>query len=284
MTRHPHRTRETLLRDAPFDGQVRDRRRHDPGEKRPDVALDATRQMAVADLDAGYSRDVVEARRRSVQAHVDDALVAGQQAGDVFQRDEPTSADDRHAIAHALHLRQHVGREKDRPARRLERVEDVIEGPLHQRVETFGRFVEDGQFRIVLERLHDADLLAHAARVVADPPAQRARRQLQLIAQRRATNGRAAAEIAQIVEQLLAGERVVEGDSARQVSDSSPNLHAVTDDVEAEHVTCAGCRVQKSEQQPDGRALAGAIRSEEAEDLAFVHLEVQRIERSHRRR
>ena len=59
-----------------------------------------------------------------------------------------------------------------RPAA-LSVVEDVVERVLHQRVEAFGRFVEDRQLGIVLEGLDDADLLAHAARVVADRPAQR---------------------------------------------------------------------------------------------------------------
>ena len=54
-------------------------------------------------------------------------------------------------------------REEDRPALGLERVEDFVERPLHQRVEPFGRLVEDGELGIVLERLDDADLLAHAA-------------------------------------------------------------------------------------------------------------------------
>ena len=50
----------------------------------------------------------------------------------------------------------------------------VVERALHQRIEAFGRLVEDGQLGIVLQRLDDADLLAHAARVVAHRPSQRA--------------------------------------------------------------------------------------------------------------
>jgi hypothetical protein len=36
-----------------------------------------------------------------------------------------------------------VRREENRPAFALERVEDSVKRPLHQRVESFGRFVED---------------------------------------------------------------------------------------------------------------------------------------------
>ena len=38
---------------------------------------------------------------------------------------------------------------------------------LHQWVETFGRLIEYEEFGIGLQRLHHADLLAHAAAVVA---------------------------------------------------------------------------------------------------------------------
>src|SRR6185369_9971200 len=42
-----------------------------------------------------------------------------------------------------------------------------------------------------------------------------------------------------------------------------------------------GCRYPSN---ADGRALAGAVRPEEAEDLAFAHRDVERIERADRRR
>nr|WP_314251706.1 hypothetical protein [Streptomyces sp. DSM 40907] len=38
---------------------------------------------------------------------------------------------------------------------------------LHQRVQPLGRLVQDHQLRIVLQRLHQAQLLLHAARVPA---------------------------------------------------------------------------------------------------------------------
>ena len=60
------------------------------------------------------------------------------------------------------------------------------------------------------------------------------------------------------------------------------NRHAVADDVEAEHAALAGGRVEKAKQQTDGRALAGAVRSEEPEDLALAHADVERLERPDR--
>ena len=93
-----------------------------------------------------------------------------------------------------------------------------------------------------------------------------------------------ATQLGQIVQQSFPGERVVERDPAGQVPDASTDGDTVADNVEPEHTTCAGGRVQKPEQQPDGRALPGAVRSQEAEDLAFMNRDVERLERLDRRR
>ena len=54
-------------------------------------------------------------------------------------------------------------------ARSLALVHDVVERALHERVEPFGRLVEDGQLGVVLEGLDDAELLAHAPRSSRGP-------------------------------------------------------------------------------------------------------------------
>ena len=200
--------------------------------------------------------------------------------GRLLQRDQPSLPDDRDAIADALHLRENVRREEDGPAFGLEGVEDLVERPLHQRVEAFGRLVEDRQLGIVLKRLDDADLLAHAARVVADEPFQGGRRQFQPIAQLAAPHRRTAGQLGEVVEQPFSAERVVERDAARQVADAATDRDAVAHDVEAEHASTAGGRMQKPEQQANRRALPGSVRAEEAEDLALAHDEIERFERS----
>ena len=171
-------------------------------------------------------------------------------------------------------------REEDRPPLGLEGVEDLVERPLHQRVEALRRLVEDRQLGIVLQRLDDADLLAHAARVVADEPLQRRTRQLQPVAQLAAPHRRTAGQLAEIVEQPLARERVVERDAAGQVADPATDRHAVAHDVEAEHAAAARGRMEKPEQEADRRALPGSVRTEEAEHLALTDDEIERFERS----
>lgn len=77
----------------------------------------------------------------------------------VLERDELTLPNDRDAIADALDLGQNVRREEDRPSLPTQVVQQLLERPLHQRVESFGRLVENRDRRIVLERLDDAYLL-----------------------------------------------------------------------------------------------------------------------------
>ena len=45
--------------------------------------------------------------------------------------------------------------------------EQLLQRTLHQRVETLGWLIKNQQLRVGLKRLHHADLLAHAAAVVA---------------------------------------------------------------------------------------------------------------------
>ena len=227
---------ERLLQVRRLDREVRDPVARDRGEERPDVALELAGQAAVGGAgDAADARHALEGRDGVVgDAHLDVALAMLEEARHVLEGDEPTAADDRDAVADPLDLRQHVGREEDRPSRGLEVVEDVVERALHQGIEPLGRLVEDRQLRVVLEGLDDPDLLAHPARVVADGPVQRPRGQLEPFAQLGAAGRRTAGQVAEVVEQPLAGQRVVEGDPAGQVADPSPDLDAVANDVAAE--------------------------------------------------
>src|SRR5213075_3072145 len=100
---------------------------------------------------------------------------------DVAILDEPTEGldplmqrsfydilDDHRAAGRTIFFSSHV----------LSEVERVCERALHQRIEAFGRLVEDRHVRIVLERLDNAHLLAHPAGVVADRAVERPRREL----------------------------------------------------------------------------------------------------------
>ena len=144
---------------------------------------------------------------------------------------------------------------------------------LHQRIEPLGWFVEDRELRVVLERLDDAQLLAHSTRVVADSPLQVVPRELQPLAQLGPAGRRLALQVGQVVQRILTRKRAVQGDPAREVSGASPDRDALGRDVESQHPGGARSCVQEAKQRPDGRRLAGAVRSQEPEDLGGPHLE-----------
>ena len=122
------------------------------------------------------------------------------------------------------------------------------------------------------------DLLAHPPRVVADGAAERSSGQLQAVEQLGATGRRPAGQLAEVVEQALAGQGVVQGDAAGQVADPPPDLDAVADDVPAQDRRGPGRRVEIAEQQPDRGRLARAVRAEEPEDLALADADRQVVE------
>src|SRR5690606_28338019 len=124
----------------------------------------------------------------------------------------------------------------------------------------------------------DADLLAHAARVVTNAAAEIGLWHLESLDELVASEGCAALEAGKIVEDLRAGHRVIERDPAGQVPGPCANLDRLTDDVQAQDGREAGGRVEEPEQRPDQRRLAGAIRPQEAEDLALANVERHAVE------
>ena len=99
---------------------------------------------------------------------------------------------------------------------------ELLERPLHERIEP-----DDGSSSTKLgaadERLHEADLLLVAARERPDRTLEvelEPRRQLA-----RVGVVEAAAQRAEVREQLGAGQSLVERELARQVADSSSDLH-----------------------------------------------------------
>ncbi len=145
---------------------------------------------------------------------------AGEQLADVVERHQATGADDRDAIADPLNLGEHMAREEDRVPLVPEVLEDAVEGVLHQRVEPLGRLIQDGELRIVLERLDHADLLAHPTRVVTHLALQDAAGHLQAVAQLAAPDRLLPLQVGEVVERIAAAQRVVQRDPAGQVAGS----------------------------------------------------------------
>ena len=98
----------------------------------------------------------------------------------------------------------------------------VVELMLIQRVEAAGRLVEDQQARLVHEGLHQPDLLLVAARILAEAPAGVEFEAVDQGLQIGLVD--AAAQVAEVCEDLRAGERGVEREFAGQVADEPLDL------------------------------------------------------------
>src|SRR5687768_15590258 len=76
------------------------------------------------------------------------------------------------------------------------------------------------------------------------------------------------------VEQLAAGLARVEPRLLQRDADAVANPIRVAGHVDARHRCTAGGDRQKRREHPHRRRLAGAIRAEKAEDLAWLNLEI----------
>ena len=83
------------------------------------------------------------------------------------------------------------------------------------------------------------------------------------------------------VQQLVAGHQRIDGRILQGDADVAAHIVGLRDDVETGDLCRAGRRPQQRRQHADDRALAGAVRAEEAEDLAVLHLEVDTVDRLH---
>ncbi len=137
---------------------------------------------------------------------------------DAIDLHQPTLADDRHAVAAALDLAEDVARQEDAAAVRDPLPEQREECLLDERIQSRRWLVEQQKFGLVLQRRDQADLLLVALRVFAESAARvevEALDQLSLVG---AIDS--AAEIAEVLERLAAGQPVVQREFAGQVAEA----------------------------------------------------------------
>ena len=135
-----------------------------------------TRKRSVASscCDLLHAGDVGERGRRHgvAEAHGHVAVGPAAHLRDVLDGDQPALPDDADAVADALDLVEVVRGEEDRRAAVAVLGDDGEELLLHERVQARRRLVEDEQLRLVEERLDEPDLLAVAARELAQRPVE----------------------------------------------------------------------------------------------------------------
>ncbi len=83
------------------------------------------------------------------------------------------------------------------------------------------------------------------------------------------------------VEEGAAAHPLVHAQVAGEIAAATPHLYGVAPAVESEDARCAGRGPDEVEENADGRRLAGAVRAQEAEDLAGVDGEVDAAKRAH---
>ena len=182
----------------------------------------------------------------------------------------------RHAIAHALHLVEQVRGQEHGHAFALERLDELEEFDRRGGIEAGCRLIEDRDLGLLHHDLGKAEPLAHAARKRADPLVGNV---IEAYARERGADAlpafrRRDAHQARRIGQVL-GRRhvVVEADLIGQIPDPALDRERLAHRVVTEHAGLPVRDVAQSEQHQDGGRLAGAVWSQQPEDLAPRHRE-----------
>ena len=105
----------------------------------------------------------------------DERALAGEQHVEALVGDDAAAADDDEAVDRGLHLAEQVAGQQHRAAAAGEVLQEVAHPADALGVHAVGRLVEDQDLGVAEQGGADAEPLAHAQRVVADPPLGRRR-------------------------------------------------------------------------------------------------------------
>src|SRR5260221_11354556 len=176
------------------------------------------------------------------------------------------------AVADVFDLREDVRRDEHRRGARSRVSDELVELLLMQRVEPARRLVEDQERGLRGDREQQREVLLVAVRVLAvlAPEVE-----VELLRDRFDVGVRdVAAQTRDVGDDRAAPPAAELGELARHVADPPLDRDRVAVRVEAEDRARATRRVAQAHEQLDRRRFAGAVRTEEAEDLALVHVEV----------
>src|SRR5712691_3422840 len=163
-------------------------------------------------------------------------------------------------------------------------VEDRPKITAGNRINAVGWFVQEQHAWLMEQRAHQSQLLLHAAgkfagRALAERVhaghAQQARGQLLALAPDDAEQIGIEAHV------FIDGQVGIEAEALRHVTDLVLHLIEVAGHIVTDHDRPAFCRVHQAAQQTHSGGLAGAIRANQAEDLALGDFEGEVIDRGH---
>ena len=177
-------------------------------------------------------------------------------------------AEDGHPVGEPLGLLHQVRDEEDGHAAIADRLDQVPRLAAGLRVEPGRQLVEDRDLRPADERQGDRQALLLAARQV--PVGRVALVVEPEVVDQLARIGRVSVERGEQVERLADGDPVGQLALLELDADEGPQSVAVPPGIEPEHADRAGVGRPQTGDRLDGRGLAGAVRSEDAEDLALL--------------
>src|SRR5215218_2688796 len=204
------------------------------------------------------------------QAHVSEGLV--DQLVRRLDGHQAPVADDPDPVADALDVAQDVRGEEHRTPLGPDLADYLQELLLNQRVQPAGGLVQDQERRPVEHGLYETDLLLV-------PPREPAHRTFQIRTQpvgqlARIPEIRHPTQPGEEPQELLPTHPVLQRELARQITHPRPDLHAPSPSVHPEDPRPPLRGAQETQQRANGRRLARAVGTEEAEHLAFLHREI----------
>ena len=225
-------------------------------------------------------------------AHLDiDYMPAAEHAlrqiGHAARQRDPPAIEQRHPIAHALHLVEMVRRQQDCGAVRLEAADHPEKFLGRVRIQGRCRLVEDRDARALHQDFGEPQPLTHAAREGRDPvaadigqpdPDQRFGKPLVDLTPRQA------GETAGIGEVVARRQPIVKADRIGQIADPPLDFERLAQRVEAGDLGAPLGRLGEPEQHQDRRGFARPVRPQYADDLAGADLEVDMVDRHRARR
>ena len=171
-----------------------------------------------------------------------------------------------------------MGRQQDRLSGLGKFRDRVPKLPSPDRIETYCRLVEHDDRRVVEEASGDVEPLLHPARVALDALllASHQAHELQELGDPPLLHlRRHAVELGEIAEVVKAAQPLVRAAvAAEDVADVPPHGAGAVDNVVPQHAGRSRGRDQQRHQHLDRGRLSGAVRPEQAKELALVHLEV----------
>src|SRR5436309_5969272 len=266
------------------DATTVERDRHGAEDGRPVECPD--RELVAMDVDLVDSRDLAHGVARPFGAVLDpgDDHIRPERALQVRGRallDQMSLIDDADAVRERVSLLEVLGGEEDRDPFRVEPADLVPHAHAACRVEAGGRLVQEQDLRVVDERGREIEASPHPARVGLDavpergPDVDELRELAEPLLRLRLGE---AVEAALESEELDAGLGGVERCFLERDADAEPHVDGLEGYVEPRDFGPSRGRKEEGAQHVHERRLAGSVRTQEAVDLACLHVEIHAVD------